>query len=68
MIKELIALGMGVSIIARSVCREEERQGKPVVLPMENANWVREINMVYHKNFSHMEILGDLQQIYRKIY
>lgn len=68
MIKDLVAMNMGVSIIAHSACKEELQQGKLVIVPVENAKMTREINLVYQKDFSHTEILEDLRAIYAKIY
>ena len=48
-IKELVALGMGITVIAHSACREEELAGRLAVIPIENARMMREINMVHHK-------------------
>lgn len=67
MIKELVSLNMGISIIAHSICREEEQQGKLAVVPIENSNMIRQINMVHHPDFSHQEVLDDLRHIYRRL-
>lgn len=63
-IKELVASNLGVTIMSYSACRDEEAAGKLLVVPIKNFNMVREINMVYHKDFKHTEILKDIRQIY----
>ena len=67
MIKELVAQNMGISIIAHSACREEEQQGRLAVVPIENANMIREINMIHHQDFTHPEILEDFRKIYNRL-
>ena len=65
-IKELVNSGLGVTIMARSACREEAQSGKLVVVPIENMNMLREINIVYHPDFSHAEVLEEIMRIYRE--
>ena len=57
-IKELVAHNLGISVIAYSALREEEASGKLSIVPIENSSMVREINMVYHKDFSHTNVFG----------
>ena len=63
-IKELVASNMGVTIISKNACRSEVQKKKLVTLPIENMMMVREINMVYYREFRHPEILRDIQAIY----
>ncbi len=63
-IKDLIRRDFGVSILARSACMDEVRKGKLCVLPVENLSMVREINMVYQKDFAHVDILQDIAKLY----
>ena len=63
-IKELVASNMGVTIISKNACRSEVQKKKLVTLPIENMMMVREINMVYCREFRHPEILRDIQAIY----
>ena len=70
-IKDLIRKNMGVSILARSACMDELRKGKLTALPIENLSMVRQTNILYHKDFSHPEILEAITRLYRdtvKIY
>lgn len=66
-IKELVAMDLGVSVIAYSACREELRKGKLAVVPIESFSMAREINMVYHRDFSHREALEELRAIYARL-
>lgn len=64
MIKELVCANMGITIISRSAVAAEIAQGKLVCLPIDEFKMIREINMVYYREFAHPEILRDLQNIY----
>lgn len=65
-IKDLIRRGFGVSILAKSACLNEVKKGKIVLLPVENLSMMREINIAYHNDFTHMEILQDLIKFYNE--
>lgn len=65
-IKELVNSGIGVTIMAHSACREEAASGRLVLVPIENMNMPREINMVYHQDFRHTEVLEEIMRIYRE--
>lgn len=65
-IKELVAMNYGVTIIANSTCAEEVKNKKLILVPIQNLSMVREINLVYHHDFSHMEVLNEIQKIYRR--
>lgn len=66
-IKELVAHNLGISVIAYSALREEEASGKLSIVPIENSSMVREINMVYHRDFSHINVLDGICQLYKKM-
>lgn len=63
-IKELVSRNLGITIIAHSACFEEERAKRLVMLPIENSSMIREINIVTHRDFSHPEVLEEIQKIY----
>ncbi len=67
MIKDLVALGLGVSVVARSASIQDARKGKLSIVPIENVSLIREVRMVYHKDFAHLEILEDLKRIYDSV-
>ncbi|MCI9405910.1 MAG: LysR family transcriptional regulator [Oscillospiraceae bacterium] len=68
MIKDLVALGLGVSVVARSASIQDARKGRLAIVPIENVSLIREIRMVYHRDFAHPEILEDLKRIYDSVY
>ena len=65
-IKDLIRRDIGVSILARSICLDELKKGKITVLPIENLSMIREINILYHRDFKHTDILQNLLKEYNK--
>lgn len=66
-IKDLIRRDIGSSILARSVCLDELKKGKITVLPIENLSMIREINILYHKDFKHLEVLYSIMEDYKKV-
>ena len=44
----------------------ELRKGKLTALPIENLSMVRQTNILYHKDFSHPEVLQALTRLYRE--
>ena len=56
-IKDLIRCGFGVSVLAKSACMNELRKKKLAVLSIENLSMMREINIVYRKDFEHPDLL-----------
>ena len=67
MTKELIAHNMGVSIIAKSACRDEIRAGRLAAIPIENGSMVREIHLVFQRDFTQTKLLGDFCRIYNAL-
>ena len=65
-IKDLIRRNFGVSILARSTCMDEYRKNKISLLPIENFSMIREVNLVYHKDFEYTEILQDIVKSYNQ--
>jgi DNA-binding transcriptional LysR family regulator len=65
-IKTLIRKNLGVSVIPKSTCLAEARKGKLSLLPIENMSMLRETNIIYQKDFGHLEILQEIMEIYRK--
>jgi len=66
-IKDLIRRDIGVSILARSACLDELKKGKITVLPIENLSMIREINILYHSDFKHVDILENIMKEYNKV-
>lgn len=66
-IKDLVQHNFGVSILAKSVCENEIKKGKFKILPVENLSMIREISLFYHKDFSHLDILDDITNLYQSL-
>ncbi len=64
-IKDLVKNNFGVSIISRNACLEDVKKNKFKILPIENISMIREINIVYHHDFEHVDILNDIVELYR---
>ncbi len=66
-IKELVQKNFGVSILSNSACLKDVKKDKFKVIPVENLSMVREINIVYHRDFAHQDILNDIAKIYYEL-
>ena len=67
MIKELVTMDLGITIIAKSACREELASGRLAIIPIENSSMVRQIDMVYQKDFLHPELIQNIRGIYEQL-
>ena len=63
-IKDLIRRGFGVSVLARSACEDEWRKKKIALLPIEGLSMVREMNLVYRKDWERTELLTEIAELY----
>jgi LysR family transcriptional regulator, transcriptional activator of the cysJI operon len=66
-IKELVVKNIGVSVLAKSACLDEEKDHKLVLLPIEGLAMIREVNLVYPKDFGHLEILDGIVGAYKAV-
>lgn len=66
-IKDLIRRDFGVSVLAKSACMDELKKGKLSVLAIENLSMMREINIVYPKDFEHPEIIDGIVKTYNEM-
>jgi Transcriptional regulator len=66
-IKELLVKNIGVSVLAKSACLDEEKNHKLVLLPIEGLAMIREVNLVYPKDFGHTEILDGIVGAYKEV-
>lgn len=64
-IKELVRKNLGISILPRSVCISDVKKGKLSILPIENLSMMREVNIAYNKDFTRVEMLKELVQLYQ---
>ena len=63
-IKDLVRRNFGVSVMAKSTCLPELNKGKLIALPVENLSMIREINLIYHRDFTHTDILNAITRLY----
>jgi len=63
-IKEIVMANLGITVISHNVCLDEERDGKLAIVPIENCQMVRPINLIYPKDFPYPEILQDIRSEY----
>ena len=63
-IKDLIRKELGISILPKSACMDELKKGKLTALPIENLSMLREMNIVYNRDFSKMDVLRDIVAYY----
>ena len=63
-IKDLVRKDLGVSILAHSACMDERKKGKITALPIENLSMVRGINLLYHKDFGHDDVIRAITELY----
>ena len=65
-IKEIVMANLGISILSHNVCLDEEKRGDMVIVPIENCQMVRPINLIYPRDFAHPDILQDIRESYAK--
>ena len=65
-IRNLVKKDFGVSVLARSSCAHEFSKGTLVALPIENLSMIRETTIVYHKTFTHTEIVDRIARNYNE--
>ena len=67
-IRELVMSNMGVSIMSHNACKEDEQKGRLKTIPITNSTMIREINLVYPKDFQHVDVLLELKKTYSKLH
>ena len=65
-IKDLVRLGYGVSVLARSACADELGKGKLVALPIDGMSMYRELNIVYSRDFMYKDFLKSIEAFYHE--
>ncbi len=66
-ILDMVSHGLGVSVLARSACMNEVKNGKLAILSVENLSMVREINLVCLKDYEHPELLHGIVKQYNEM-
>ena len=65
-IRNLVRQGMGVSILPISACLSDIKKGNLVALNVENLAMRREMNIVYARDYDHVDVLEDFVATYRR--
>ena len=65
-IKALVQKDLGISVLPKSACYEELRAHTLTVRPIENLNMIRELSLVFLKDFVDPELLDDLTSLYHQ--
>ena len=66
-IRNLVKKDVGVSILSKGTCYKEIRKGSLVALPVENLSMTRETTIVYHKTFTHTEMIERIAKVYGEV-
>lgn len=66
-IKDLIRQNFGVSVLSKSACMDEIRKGKLIGLPIENLSLIRDINIIYPKDYENLQIIQDIVELYNRL-
>ncbi len=66
-IRNLVKKDVGVSILSKGTCYKEIRKGQLVALPIENLSMTRETTIVYHKTFTHTEMIERIAKVYGEV-
>ena len=53
--------------VTRKSIQAEVKKGKLTILPIENLSMMREMNIAYNKDFTHVKVLKDIVQLYQRI-
>lgn len=66
-IKDLIRQNFGVSVLSKSACMDEIRKGKLIGLPIENLSLIRDINIIYPKDYENLQTIQDIVELYNRL-
>ncbi len=66
-IKDLIRQNFGVSVLSKSACMDEIRKGKLIGLSIENLSLIREINIIYPKDYENLQTVQDIVELYNRL-
>lgn len=66
-IRNLVKKDIGVSILSKGACYKEINKHSLVALPIENLSMIRETTIVYHKTFTHTDIIEKISKAYNEL-
>lgn len=65
-IKELVRQNFGVSVLAKSVCSVDVQKNKFSIVSIENLSMIRDVNLIYHKDFEAYDIVDQIVNLYKE--
>lgn len=66
-IKDLIRQNFGVSVLSKGACMDEIRKSKLISLPIENLSLIRDINIIYPKDYENLQTIQDIVELYNRL-
>ncbi len=66
-IKSLVKKDIGVSILPKSSCQQDIKDGELIALPIENLSMVRETSIVYTTDFPYHDCVNEILKIYKEL-
>lgn len=66
-IKNFTEANLGVTVMSYSSCMKEEASGRLAVVPIDNVEIPRNINIIYRTNFTYPHIFTELKNLYTSI-
>ncbi|MBO5224262.1 MAG: LysR family transcriptional regulator [Clostridia bacterium] len=66
-IKDLVHQNFGVSVLAKSVCYNDVQKNKFAIVSIENLSMIRDINLIYHKDFEAYDIINQIVNLYQEM-
>ena len=66
-IKDLVHQNFGVSVLAKSVCYNDVQKNRFTVVSIENLSMIRDVNLIYHKDFEAYDIINQIVNLYQEM-
>jgi DNA-binding transcriptional LysR family regulator len=66
-IKDLVHQNFGVSVLAKSVCYNDVQKNRFTVVSIENLSMIRDVNLIYHKDFESYDIINQIVNLYQEM-
>lgn len=66
-IKNLVKKDIGVSILPKSSCQQDIKNGELTALPIDNLSMIRETNIVYTNDFPYKECIKEILKLYKEL-
>ena len=66
-IKDLVKQNFGISVLAKSVCSADVQKNKFATVSIENMSMIRDVNLIYHKDFESFDIINQIVNLYKEM-